>query len=105
MSAWQNSTRRDRLPPDWAKVRKRILRRDRSKCQWRKTSGQLCLQPANQVDHRNPGDDHSDENLQSLCEWHHGKKSGGEGGRASQAQRAQARNKLRRPTEVHPGLL
>lgn len=105
MSGWQNSSRRDELPPGWKQIiRPRILRRDGWKCQWRMTSSRKCGQPANQVDHVIPGNDHSDENLQSLCEWHHGKKSGGEGGRASQQSRAQHRNKFRR-TEAHPGLL
>lgn len=99
---WAGSDRRDRLPPDWAQRRKRVLRRDGHKCQWVKTSGQLCLQPANQVDHRNPGDDHSNENLQALCEWHHLKKSGGEGGRASYSRRRSAKNRLRRPTIADP---
>ena len=99
---WAGSDRRDRLPADWPTRRKRIGRRDGWKCQWPKKSGQLCLQPANQIDHREPGVDHSDENLWALCEWHHGKKSGGEGGRASYSRRKAVKNRLRRPTVADP---
>lgn len=101
--AWENSDRKDRLPPDWERRRRYVLRRDQGVCQWHKTSG-LCGQPANQVDHIEPGDDHSASNLQALCEWHHGKKSGGEGGRASAALKRANALRFRR-TEGHPGLL
>lgn len=104
MSAWQNSTRRDRLPPDWERTRKRIGKRDDWSCQWRMADGFLCGREAREVDHIKAGDDHSDRNLQCLCAWHHHKKSGGEGARAVAVKRKAIRQKYVR-SEEHPGLL
>lgn len=104
MSGWQNSGRRDRLPPDWAKLRKRVLRRDGWMCQWKLEDGRKCLRDANEVDHRRPGDDHSEANLRALCTWHHARKSAGEGARASAAKRKAIDMRFVR-TEEHPGLL
>jgi hypothetical protein len=56
------------------------------------------------VDHIKPGDDHSESNLRSLCSWHHGKKSGAEGGTAARKNWRRQDRKFRR-TEDHPGLL
>jgi 5-methylcytosine-specific restriction endonuclease McrA len=104
VSGWQNSDRRDRLPPDWFKIRARVLRRDDHTCTHRDDYGIRCVDLATDVDHINPGDDHSPENLRSLCAWHHQKKSSAEGGRAAQANRRRQDRKFRR-TEDHPGLL
>lgn len=93
MRAWHGSDRATRLPPDWPRRRKRILRRD-SVCQ-------VCqLAPSTEVDHINPGDDHSDANLQGICAPCHATKSGREGGRA-----AARRPSARRPADPHPGLI
>jgi 5-methylcytosine-specific restriction protein A len=92
---WEGSTRRDRLPPNWRKLRQLVLIRDRGVCQWR-TEDVVCGRPANQVDHRVRGDDHRLDNLQLLCPDHHARKSGREG--------AAARPPLRREPERHPGL-
>lgn len=78
MSGWSGSTRRDRLPPDWQRIRRRILARDAHQCQHLDT-GTRCCAPANQVDHINRGDVHEDWNLQALCEHHHRVKSAREG--------------------------
>lgn len=104
--AWSTSDRRQRLPSDWPSIRKRIWRRDQGLCQVKLPGqrGRRCLQPASDVDHIEPGDDHRDENLQCICDWHHTKKSSSEGGLALQAKRRRARNQFRR-TEEHPGLL
>lgn len=64
--AWEGSTRAERLPSNWSAIRRRILRRDGYRCQ---ASG--CGARATEVDHIIPNDDHSPENLQSLCSPHH----------------------------------
>lgn len=104
MPGWANSDRRHRLPPDWGKRRKRVLKRDRYKCQARNSYGAMCGDLATDVDHIVPNDDHDDENLRSLCEWHHRRKSSSEGAAASHESRAAIKQKFRR-TETHPGLL
>ena len=72
---WAGSTRRSRLPKDWPRTRRRILRRD-----------PVCKEcgdrPSTQVDHVKPGDDHSDGNLQGICDPCHASKSGREGNAA-----------------------
>jgi hypothetical protein len=99
---WQGSTRRTSLPSNWyTEIRPRILRRDNEACRWiREDTGEPCGDHANQVDHIDQSRrwDHSDRNLQSLCEYHHQIKSSSEGG---QAKAARARAAKRR----HPGLL
>lgn len=96
--SWEGSDRRRRLPPDWADVRARILERDGFQCTW-VTNGDRCTEPGNDVDHRVPGDDHGDDNLQSLCRRHHLTKSSAEGNAVRHRHRRQ------RPPEQHPGLL
>lgn len=98
---WAGSTRRSRLPRNWdTDIRPRVLRRDGYRCTWTE-DGPRCRARATDVDHINPGDDHSLENLTSLCGPHHAIKSAREGGRAAAARRAEA--KL--PAEPHPGML
>ena len=105
MPGWSSSTRRDRLPPDWQNRRRRVLRRDRYKCQHRNPGSRvICGEVATEVDHIEHGDNHSDENLQALCTAHHAAKSSREGGQARAAKRRQINQKFRR-TEEHPGLL
>lgn len=92
------------LPRGWARIRARILDRDGHVCQWiRRDTGEPCHEPARHVDHIKPAAEHGgdeDSNLQALCVYHHGVKTGAEGGRA-----ANAIPPRRRPTELHPGLL
>lgn len=102
--SWTNSTRRDRLPPDWESIRRRILRRDGRMCQWVLTDGTMCLDSATEVDHKQRGDDHRDANLQALCPMHHARKSAGEGGEAK-ASHMQKMDKRFRRSEEHPGAL
>lgn len=97
--SWANSTRRSRLPRDWPQIRARILRRDGYRCT-ASDKGVRCRQPATDVDHVSPGDDHSDSNLTSLCQHHHRIKSASEGGRRIHKRR----NYPRRRQERHPGL-
>lgn len=104
MPGWAGSTRRNRLPKDWPKIRHRIFRRDGGQCCIKLEDGSRCPSAADQVDHIFAGDDHSDGNLQSICEYHHKIKSSSEGAVARNKKRAQIANKFARP-ERHPGLL
>lgn len=97
---WETSNRKERLPADWSTRRVRVLRRDGYKCQARDSLGVKCGDPANQVDHVQHGDDHSLDNLQALCRWHHARKSSAEGLTA----RKPRWTKYRDP-EPHPGML
>ncbi len=102
MPGWKGSNRRNMLPRNWyTEIRPRILARDRGRCQWiRNDTEELCGAPANQVDHRNQERnwDHSDSNLQALCEYHHAIKSSSEGGLAAAARRKTAARRN------HPGV-
>lgn len=62
--AWAGSTRRRRLPPDWERRRRSVLARDPT-CQDGRTCQGLAL--SREVDHIQPGDDHSLTNLQGIC--------------------------------------
>lgn len=95
--SWDSSDRRARLPPDWQHtIVPRILVRDRHRCQLALPG---CTSTATEVDHRAPGDDHSDQNLQAVCSWCHARKSSAEG------NAARPRYNRRRPPERHPGRL
>lgn len=100
---WETSTRT--MPPGWSALRMRRLRIDGYRCQARDSLGNLCGAPANQVDHKIPdhkgGTDDLD-NLESLCRWHHDRKSSAEG---HEAQAARPRPRRAREPEPHPGLL
>lgn len=98
--AWDGSTRRARLPKDWPRKRARVLRRDDHACTMAFSDGRVCGLPANQVDHIEPGDDHSMANLRALCEWCHRHKSAQEGGTAA----ALTRVRTHRPKPTHPAL-
>ncbi|MGZ2360741.1 HNH endonuclease [Streptomyces sp. 372A] len=104
MPYWSSSDRRSRLPKDWPQIRVRILRRDGHRCTARNDYGARCAEPATDVDHILPGDDHRESNLQSLCGWHHRVKSSQEGAAAQAAIRRRHNRRFRR-TEEHPGLL
>lgn len=100
--AWEGSDRHDRLPRDWPAIRAHVLARDAHMCQHvRLDTGRACGLQATDVDHIERGDDHRPENLQALCGWHHRKKSGSEGGRASAEARAR---RAKATAYVHPGL-
>jgi len=100
--AWDTSNRRAELPPDWrSKRRPRILARDGHQCQWPTELGP-CGHPATDVDHKQPGNDHSDDNLWALCGWHHDHKTQGE---AAAARRAKGYLSTKRSQEQHPGLV
>jgi 5-methylcytosine-specific restriction endonuclease McrA len=92
---WQNSDRRKRLPPGWAKIRARILERD--------PICVLCgVRQSTHCDHiEAKKDDHRPEGLQGVCGPCHDRKSSREG---NEAQRANPRPGRRRPEEPHPGI-
>lgn len=72
---WATSTRRQRLPRGWGRIRARILRRD--------PICKVCGNAASvEVDHIVAGDDHSDANLQGICKRCHREKTQAEAGRA-----------------------
>lgn len=95
--AWAGSNRSAKLPANWRGLRRHILSRDHWQCT-AVDDGIRCKQPATDVDHVQPGDDHRPANLTSLCHWHHAKKTAAEGN----AARRRVSNK--RKTEPHPGL-
>lgn len=67
----------------WAKIRRRILKRDKGLCQACLALGKY--RPAKSVDHIKPkfeGGDDADENLQSLCKPCHDAKTASENRRA-----------------------
>lgn len=94
---WSGSTRRRRLPADWATpggIRDQVLGAPGGRvCKLRLDDG--CTRYATEVDHIVAGDDHSMSNLQSACEHCHRIKSSREGN-------AVPRVRERRPAEVHP---
>lgn len=96
-TGWADSNRASRLPPDWERRRRRILRRDHHTCQLRYPG---CTIAATEIDHADRGDDHSDDNLQAACRWCHARKSSAEGNAAHKP-----RPSRRRPAEPHPGLI
>jgi 5-methylcytosine-specific restriction endonuclease McrA len=110
--AWESSNRRQELPKNWATLRAKVLKRDGHQCTERDpNTGLRCTEHATDVDHISPGNDHSMTNLRALCQWHHRRKSGIEGGQARQRQLAEQRAQNRRRTarfdrrEKHPGEL
>jgi 5-methylcytosine-specific restriction enzyme A len=96
---WEGSTRRERLPGNWKQLRSAVLKRAGDRCQAIEHDGSRCPERATDVDHIRPGDDHALANLQALCSWHHGRKSGQEGGRSRKWI------SKKRPAERHPGLI
>lgn len=98
---WEGSDRRQRLPGNWNALRAEVLKRDAGRCTWTLPSGKRCPRRATDVDHREPGDDHSLANLQALCGHHHGKKSAREGVQG----RAKRRAKPPKRIEEHPGMI
>lgn len=94
---WDTSDRRQRLPDDWPTRRQVVLTRDGHRCTW-VVDGTRCPDPATDVDHIVNNDDHSYDNLTSLCAPHHRTKT------AAEAAAGRRRSGIRRPTEPHPGL-
>ena len=102
--AWEGSNRRAELPPNWQKIRKRVLRRDGYQCRYVSQTGARCRDLATDVDHVGHKMNHELENLQALCSFHHSKKTGAQGSAASTAARREIDARWRR-AESHPGAL
>lgn len=100
--AWEGSTRKETLPPDWGQRRLAVFARDDNRCTVIKANGKRCWDKADECDHIGDRLDHSLENLRSICSWHHQRRSSSQGGKAS-AQRERA--PIKRPQESHPGLI
>ncbi len=72
---WAGSTRRKRLPPNWAALVALVLARDRNICH-------VCGEYGWRVDHIVPGDNHDPSNLAPICLDCDKHKSAVEGGRS-----------------------
>lgn len=93
---WHTSRRRQQLPADWDRRRRRILERDRYRC----TLGlDGCTGAATEVHHLGSPDDHSDRNLAAACSHCHAVETSHESQRARGVGAAR-----RRPKPKHPGL-
>lgn len=98
---WKDSDRKSRLPANWSWLVTQVKARSGGRCELLEPGkgGRLvrCWRTGRDVDHIEPGDDHSLGNLQYLCPYHHGRKSAREGveGRKKAA--------TKRPAEKHPG--
>jgi 5-methylcytosine-specific restriction endonuclease McrA len=106
MPNWQRSTPPVPLPADWPLRKARVLQRDFHRCQYvRYDTDRRCLAQATEVDHiipRSEGGSDDESNLRAICEWHHLRKTGSEGGRASARARQARRDAAPRQ---HPGLI
>lgn len=98
---WETSDRRFRLPRDWGQRRRVVLARCGYQCEHVDSQGLRCVDRAVEVDHVERGDDHSLENLQGLCAWHHRRKTVGEATEARRLARERARQAVR---DSHPGM-
>lgn len=105
MAGWAGSDRKETLPANWESLRQAVFRRDGNRCVIIKRDGRRCWDRDVECDHIGDRNDHRMENLQSVCSWHHLRKSGSQGGKASAAARKKRRDEYRRQPEVHPGLI
>lgn len=99
---WEGSTRRERLPDNWDELRAEGHRRNpKHICHW------CGLPGGEEFDHKQRGDDHSQDNLDWIHGWRsvrkrvstrncHGEKT------SAEANAARPREKL--PPRVHPAL-
>lgn len=100
--AWEGSTRKETLPSNWPIIRQQVFARDGNRCTIIKANGKRCWDKAEECDHIGDRLDHSHANLRSICSWHHQRRSSSQGGKASAAR---PRAQIKRPPEVHPGLI
>lgn len=101
---WETSRRRETLPANWRTLRRQVFRRDGNRCTFHDSvTGKRCSSPAEECDHIGAPTDHRLQMLRSLCGYHHGIKSGSQGGLA-RAKLLRKQNDRFRRTEEHPGL-
>ena len=107
--AWKGSTRRDRLPPHWRRLRERVRRRAGGRCEGptsaatgqREGDTARCVHEGNECDHIVPGDDHREVNLQWLCGRCHAEKTKRE---TSEGLKRHLAKRFRKKGK-HPGLI
>lgn len=92
--SWETSNRRASLPPDWRKIRARILRRDPI-C--RLAYDDICEGRSVEVDHIGEANDHRPHMLRGVCSPCHK--------RRTQEQAQAARPQRDRPKPSHPGVI
>ncbi|SFD14156.1 HNH endonuclease [Streptomyces aidingensis] len=102
MGTWQEgptSRRTHPRPQGWKTLRQEILNRDQHRCTWI-DDGQRCTARGTDVDHIGNPNDHTPDNLRTLCGPHHRRRT------ALQARAARGETPPRkRPRDPHPGLL
>lgn len=78
--AWgKKSGRTHPLPSDWRRIRAAVLQRDGYRCTHiRGDNDQRCPDRATDVDHIGDDNNHTLDNLQSLCRFHHARKTSSE---------------------------
>lgn len=92
---WRESNRAKRLPKNWQALRTKVKHRANNQCEHTDEHGR-CKATGTDCDHITPGDNHTLDNLQWLCRYHHNQKT------SRQANQVKHTNK--RPQETHPGL-
>lgn len=94
----QDSWRVTPLPSNWQELRRAVAERAGGRCEVIKPNGKRCWDRGTDCDHirggADGGQDHSLENLQWICTWHHRRKTSAE---------ANAARAARRPSALHPG--
>lgn len=76
------------LPKGWYVIKKRIKERDAYRCTWIRSDGNRCYNTTElEVDHIGDPDDHSDDNLRTLCKGHHASRTGAQAGKMSVLRR------------------
>lgn len=99
-SNWHTSSRREELPPNWAKLRAECKRRAGGRCEHVGPSGARCVNQGTDADHALNRDIHSV--LMWLCHEHHKRKTAEE---SRDAKRGKRRKGARRRRDDRPGAL
>lgn len=103
---WADSTRRARLPADWARRTAATRRRAGGRCECQGDCGQhvsRCPSVGTDTDHKAQSDNHDLANLQLLCRPCHKVKTQREAKAAAAAKREAIRHPATRVR--HPGLM
>ncbi|MBB4935663.1 hypothetical protein F4561_006572 [Lipingzhangella halophila] len=95
-TAWRTTPR----PQGWKALRAQALDRDDHQCTWVDEEGSRCTAQGTDADHIGDAQDHSIDNIRTLCRTHHRKRT------ALQARAARGQQpKRKRDSETHPGLI